>query len=225
MAEYILVHGIRIAKDFTPETFGRLTTLGSAFMVGRRSFQVCLCVCGDVRIVQTSALKRSVRSCGCLRSEMTSNRRRTHGKSRTVEYEAWKNMRKRCYNPQATQYKDWGGRGIKVCVRWQVFEAFLEDVGPRPSPQHSIDRIDVDGDYCPENCRWATRREQANNMRHNRRLSAFGRTQTLSQWATEIGIPDYCVRLRIDRYNWSVERSLSTPLKGNTPKGPANGSK
>ena len=227
MGKYILIHGIRVAKDFVPRSFGRLATLGPAFMVGRRSFVVCLCSCGSVLITQTNALKQHTQSCGCLRSEITTKRNTAHGKSKTAEYQAWKNMKKRCLNPNATQYKDWGGRGIKICDRWlgeSGFSNFLADMGNKPSEKHSIDRINVDGNYCPENCRWATAKHQANNTRRNRMLSAFGRVQTLSEWAAETGVAEHCVRLRIDRYNWSTEKALSTPHRSSTLKEKPNGS-
>jgi hypothetical protein len=138
--------------------------------------------------------------------------------SNTYEHLTWKRMRKRCSNPNATQFQDYGGRGIKVCERWKKFENFLADMGTRPGIGYSIDRIDVNGNYCPENCRWATAKEQANNTRRNRILVAFGKEMTLKQWAETTGLPDYCIRLRIDRYNWSIEQALSTPRRPTTSK-------
>jgi len=99
-------------------------------------------------------------------------------------------MRKRCYNPSNKQYKDYGGRGIKVCDRWldnkHGFENFLQDMGPRPSSKHSIERRDNNGNYCPENCYWATKKEQSRNTRRNCWLSAYGKTIILTDWAQEL---------------------------------------
>lgn len=100
---------------------------------------------------------------------------------------------------------------MKVCERWQKFENFLADMGERPSPQHSIDRIDNDGDYCPENCRWATHSEQANNRSSNRILTFNGVAQNVASWALALGIPDTALRCRLHA-GWSVERTLTTPL-------------
>ena len=196
MAKYILVHGIRVAKDFTPETFGRLTTLGPKFLLPipdgtYKAYQVCRCGCGEVLVVRTNNLKtNTAASCGCIRRSMTIDRNTTHGfasKSSPFNgtYRIWTGMVARCRYTHYPALKNWGGRGIKVCQRWQTFENFLADMGQRPSPTHSIDRIDVDGDYCPENCRWATRIQQNNNKRNNTLVTAFGKTQSLAEWCRE----------------------------------------
>lgn len=124
---------------------------------------------------------------------------RTHGGSRTLEYGLWNAMKSRCYNPAVACYPDYGGRGIQVCDVWRHdFGAFMRDMGPRPSLNHSVERLDNDGHYEPSNCRWATRQEQANNTRWNRRITAFGRTLTLTQWSRELGRPPQtlCNRLK-----------------------------
>lgn len=129
----------------------------------------------------------------------------------TREYRTWINMKSRCYTPTSTGYKDYGGRGIKVCERWlHSFGAFLEDMGPRPSPEHSIDRIDCDGDYEPSNCRWATRTEQARNFRANRIVEAFGRSMTLAEAAEQSGLPYNTVLYRLKR-GWTLDQALTLP--------------
>lgn len=115
----------------------------------------------------------------------------------------------RCTRPSQVGYKNYGGRGVKVCKRWEKFEAFLADMGERPEGL-SLERIDNDGNYEPSNCRWATRKEQGNNSRKNRHLTWKGETKTLSEWARLTGIASPTIRCRIDRYGWTVARALKT---------------
>jgi len=123
----------------------------------------CKCKCGKrVVVIGSNLRKRTTRSCGCLQKELAAKKQWKHGFKGTPEYRAWKNIKTRCYNPRSTRYDRWGGRGIRMCKRWRdSFQNFYDDVGPRPSPKHSLDRYpDGDGDYKPGNVRWATRSEQ-----------------------------------------------------------------
>lgn len=120
-------------------------------------------------------------------------------------------MRRRCYRVTYIGYQDYGGRGIRVCERWDSFENFLADMGFRPSPQHSLDRIDVNGNYEPGNCRWATDFEQANNKRDNRRIEFRGETRTLKEWANTLGVSHTTLADRIDRHG--VEWALAQERK------------
>ncbi len=143
---------------------GRLTVKGRADgYEGKGAHYHCACSCGNEVIVFGSNLRSAkTRSCGCLQMEA----RLHHGASRTPEYQAWKGMKGRCYNRKSTGYANWGGRGITVCEQWKnSFSAFLADVGPRPGPSYSLDRINVDGNYEPGNCRWATAEMQSRNTR------------------------------------------------------------
>lgn len=136
----------------------------------------CQCICGKTKLVASNELSSGlVRSCGCLHIESARRQglaSRTHGdrtnRRRTPEYRAWDSMKQRCLNPNTDNYADYGGRGITICPSWLNFSAFLADMGRKPSPSHSLDRIDVDGNYQPTNCRWATPKEQANNTRRNK---------------------------------------------------------
>lgn len=119
-----------------------------------------------------------------------------HGWSRTPEYQCWRGMKKRCGNHDDANY---GGRGIRVCARWQTFENFMADMGPRPSAAHSIDRIDNNGNYEPGNCRWATKLEQSQNTRVVRLITHNGRTLPVRAWARELGIDHKTVRERLAR--------------------------
>jgi hypothetical protein len=120
-------------------------------------------------------------------------------------------MRSKCKFPSQNHYKNYGGRGIAVCERWEnSFEDFLADMGPKPSPKHSIDRIDVNGIYEPSNCRWAASKEQANNRRTNHLIAAFGRSQTIARWSRETGIGSATIRHRLSR-GLSPEDALTRP--------------
>ena len=220
MAESILSNCDNAAKPYEPKVYGRLTIIGESFpkpvgTKGKKKLHVeCLCSCGTVKIYQLANLKSGItRSCGCLNRERNASHGHSPRSKVSPEYNSWKCMIRRCKNHNAINYKSYGGRGIKVCQRWQTFENFLVDMGKRPSSQHSLDRVDMNGDYCPENCRWATRSEQANNTRRNRFITAFGKTQTMQQWADEIGVSRDTLRYRIDRHNWPVEKALTTPSK------------
>jgi hypothetical protein len=118
-------------------------------------------------------------------------------------------MRKRCFDPSNKRFAHYGGRGIRVCKRWKTFEHFFVDMGPRPSPEHSLDRIDNDGHYSPDNCRWATRLEQANNKTATHWISHDGRTQSLASWARETGIGFSTIRYRLNS-GWPASRALET---------------
>lgn len=170
--------------------FGRLTVVDArAPTKNKQRMCACVCTCGVRKEVAVSYLVRGlVRSCGCLSRENTGNRARTHGKSKTPEYAVWCRMIARCTNPTVSRYPRYGGRGIKVCERWAAFENFLADMGEMPTRRHSLGRIDNDGDYCPENCRWETIAEQASNTSNNVRVTWNGREQTIAQWARELGI-------------------------------------
>jgi hypothetical protein len=165
--------------------YGRLTIVRD---VGDGKAEV-RCDCGNEKIVRIRYMQAGrTLSCGCLRSEMVSKRRTTHGQTNTREYKIWCKMKERCYLPSARNFHRWGGRGIEVCDRWRKsFSNFIADMGACPEG-HSIERIDQDGNYEPGNCRWATQREQMNNMSRNVIIEHDGKSQSVAEWAREIGV-------------------------------------
>jgi hypothetical protein len=201
----------RKALDLTGQVFGRLTVVRFSHKTTVNYWE-CLCQCGASCAIQTANLRSGCTiSCGCFQREGLRNRSKTHGMHGTPEYIAWIDMRQRCTNTQNAGYKNYGGRGIAVCEEWNSFEQFYADMGPRPSKDHSIDRIDNDGPYCKENCRWASHCVQINNRRATKTLSFNGETLTVSQWAQRLGVPRSTLQGRIER-GWSIPDAISTPV-------------
>lgn len=192
--------------DAVGKRFGRLLVLKILPMKTKNAKALCECRCGNKKIVDVYRVRtRSTKSCGCL------NHKLKHGRSKTPEFGVWRDMRLRCFNPDRVSYPNYGGRGISVCPRWdKSFRAFLSDMGERPTPKHSIERIDNDGDYKPSNCRWATRIEQASNQRTNRLITAGGVTKTLTQWSRDIGVCRSSIANRI-KYGMPPELAVYFP--------------
>jgi hypothetical protein len=206
-----------MTTDILGMKFNRWTVLASAPTKNHKGKSYsCRCECGTKRVVRKDQLTRGVsKSCGCLKAEVAAAQVKrlftTHGlANKTRTYGVWKGIRKRCTNPNAKEFKFYGGRGISMCNRWQRYENFLADMGEAPK-DHSIDRIDVNGNYEPKNCRWADKKTQMNNMRPNVLIKYMGETLTLKQWAEKLGVPYHRIYQRIFKLSWSVEKAFTAP--------------
>ncbi len=198
-------------KRAAVDNYGRLTIVS---MIGA-SHALCACSCGKApRVYKTASLRNgSTKSCGCLHRELLAARSTTHGLSKHPRYGIWKGMRRRCQVETDGDYANYGGRGVSVCQRWdESFEAFAQDMGPRP-PETSIERLENSGNYEPGNCIWATATQQRNNTRTNFVIEHAGKSQTLAQWAREIGVAPDAISARIRKLGWAIGKALSTPVR------------
>ncbi len=188
--------------DLTGKRFGRLTVLNRAENHGIHPSWHCRCDCGKETKVAGQHLRNgTTKSCGCLRIK--------HQLSYTLIYRSWRNMLSRCENPHDPNFSLYGGRGIKVCPQWHDIQAFREDMGDRPSPQYTIDRIDNNGNYDPGNCHWATSKEQSRNRRDNHLITFQGETRCQSEWAESLGISRQRLDYRLRVAGWTTEKALT----------------
>lgn len=210
--------------DLIGQRFGRLTVVDVVFDERRRCHCRCICECGKRAEVYLSDLMKGRQvSCGCFRRDITSSLNKTHGKHNSRLSRIWRTMKSRCNNPNVKVYPRYGGRGIQVCREWNdSFLKFYEwALASGYADDLTIDRIDNNGNYCPENCRWVTVKEQNNNRSSCHFLTAFGKTQTISQWSREVDIGAGRISYRI-LHGWTPERALTTPPKGSVPKSDTN---
>ncbi len=166
-----------------------------------------MCDCGEKTVVHGAELRSGdTQSCGCLHSEVTSKRHKTHGRSHTPEHNAWLSLKQRCTDQKRPDYANYGGRGIRVSKKWMHdFEAFYRHIGPRPSPRHSVERINNARGYMPGNVKWATATEQQNNKRQTVWVTIQGIRKPVAFWARERGISHQVLASRV-RYGWPEER-------------------
>lgn len=209
--------------DLTGERFGRLTVIEYKGTKKRKkgnksdSLWLCQCDCGTKKIIYGRALKDGgTKSCGCLRKEILLHKK--HGMSNTRLFKAWTCMTQRCKNPNDGAYKNYGGRGITVCEGWLGENGFENFYGWAMKNGYSddltIDRINVNGDYEPSNCRWATMKEQQNNKRNNHIISLNGEEHTISEWSRITGINKETIEARVNRYGYTDEEALMIPIRG-----------
>lgn len=207
------------ALELIGQRFGRLVveTQSNVRTLNGNIRWNCICDCGNKTTVTGAHLvSKNIQSCGCLHKEtvgaMSVNVNTTHGMSYSSEYRTWRAMINRCTNSNDQAYDDYGGRGITICDRWlNSFEAFYEDMGLRPSSDHTLDRREVNGNYDKSNCRWATPTEQANNKRNNVFYTHSGVTKTISEWSREYRIDYGKLYKRLIRDKWDFDRAVSIP--------------
>lgn len=205
-------------KDISGQTFNRWTVIGYDYGSSKKEARwVCKCACGDYKSVSGSSLrKKTSKSCGCLKGEIASKigkQTKTHGLSGHRVYNLYQSMVNRCHSPNHISYKNYGAKGVRVCDRWlNSFESFIEDMGV-PNPNDSIDRINNNLGYHPDNCRWVGKEKQNRNKSNNIKLTFSGRTMNMADWAREINIGISTLYARY-KAGWSDDRIISTPLRG-----------
>lgn len=205
-------------ENLTGQRFGHMVVIKEAPKSPKSpsSRWVCLCDCGNETVAYSFQLKNGSKvSCGCMRAELHRLGITTHGGRYTRLYRTWTNMKQRTGNPNHSAYPNYGGRGICVCSEWLAsFEAFRDwAVSTGYTDELTIDRIDVDGNYEPSNCRWISKAEQNRNQRSNKIIEYNGERKTMAEWAKQIGISEATLHRRINKLHWSMEQAITTPVK------------
>jgi len=199
-------------KDLTNQKFNRLTVLKLAPKQKHKVAWLCKCDCGKTTIVlATNLTGNRTRSCGCLKMEKLLQRSTTHNQRHTKIYEVWKTLKQRCLNPNNKFYFRYGGRGITVCEDWKNnFTSFYEwSMKNGYKEGLSIDRIDNNGNYCPENCRWTDKLTQANNTRTNHYITFRNQTKTIAEWSRHFNLPYGNIQGKLIRNNYDAEKAFS----------------
>lgn len=200
--------------DMTGKRYGMLEVIGRAPRRGKQgTFWECKCDCGNTTIVSSSGLKRGTRSCGCLKGIVSKQRSTTHGMTKSKLYYCWSNVKQRCCCETNKAFKNYGGRGIKMCEDWKnSFESFARWAASAGYKEGlTIERIDVNGDYCPENCKWISLSDQATNRRSNIVVDYNGESHCLSEWCEMYDVDYYLVYNRMHKNHWSFERAIFEP--------------
>ena len=204
--------------DLTGNRFGRLTVIGvDKGRSGRDKYWLCKCDCGNTSVTTTHKLVNGMtRSCGCYAIERAKENGTKHGWSYTRLYRIWRGMKERCLNKNSKSYRNYGARGISVYPEWIEFEPFRDwAINNGYMDNLTIERIDVDGNYCPDNCKWATYSDQENNKRNTVRIEYNGETHSISEWSEIVGIGIETIRHRINS-GWSIEEALTKPAQKRT---------
>lgn len=202
--------------------YGRLTAIRDLGVKGGNRYWLFRCSCGNKKKIQSSnVLYYSTKSCGCLRSELMKNckNQTKHGMSDTHFYNIWKHVKRRCFNKNANEYVNYGGRGISC--EWSTFDDFKKDMHTSyikhrkesGKKNTTLDRIDNNGNYSKNNCRWATRGEQMRNTRANQMFTIGGKTKCFTDWANESDLPNSTIHARVFRLGWDIEKALTTQRK------------
>lgn len=204
------------------QRFGRLTVIGQEKSQGGKSAWKCLCDCGNITtVVSTNLTLGKIKSCGCIRREQITERNITHNLTKSKIYKVWKGIKQRCSNPKHPSYKNYGARGIRVCeewkenfdgfYQWSIANGYIENKGNQKTNLLTIDRIDNDKNYSPDNCRWVDRATQARNKRGNKIIVYKGEKHCLIEWCEILNLSYRRTLGRLDK-GWSAERAFETPL-------------
>ncbi len=196
--------------DLTGVRFERLTVVSEHGRQNGHVTWLCRCDCGNETVACSGDLKqRKTRSCGCLHNEMVAQITKSHEMANTRLYNIWANMKQRCSNPNASSYEDYGGRGITICDEWLDPDNFFKwALSSGYDKKLTLDRIDVDGNYEPSNCRWVTVKKQNNNRRSNHNLTFNGETHNMQEWSEITGISRSAIKGRLNR-GWTIEEALT----------------
>ena len=192
------------------QKYAKLTVLSQVGVnkSGEKMYE-CLCECGNIKVIRGNSIRRGLTtSCGCYRSQYISNKNKSHEQCDNPTYKSWTAMKSRCLNPNTVAYQNYGGRGIKICDEWMDFNNFLRDMGDKPKGK-TLDRIDVNGNYEPSNCRWASVKEQNRNTRQNVMITYNGETLCMKEWAERLSISYPTLQSRI-RSGWDAKKALET---------------
>jgi len=199
--------------DLTGQRFGRLTVIKRVYPFPTRTYWECKCDCGNIiTVVSPCLISGHTKSCGCYQIQQTKKSNTKHGMRHSRIYAIWCHMKSRCNNKNDGKYYDYGARGIKVCNKWLKFEGFYEDMGSTYKDDLTIDRIDFNGNYCKENCRWATISEQENNKSNNHLITFNGETDTMMNMSKKYHLTYSTLKHRIQR-GWNIKEALTTPQR------------
>jgi len=204
--------------DITGQKFGRLTVVEFVEVRKNKSYWKCKCDCGKEKITVNNSLKKgNTKSCGCISKEKNSNLR--HGMGSTRFYRIHQSIKTRCLNSNTQHYEYYGGRGVKVCDEWlefkgfqEMYSSYLEHIKIHGEKNTTIERIDVNGNYCKENCRWATMKEQGRNKRSNVYIIYKGELKTKGEWLEKLNLNRSLINKRL-QMGWTIEKAFETPIR------------
>jgi len=211
-------------KELTGKRFGKLIVLSFYKRIKNQTMWICKCDCGTIKIINGSNLTRNITSsCGCYGKEQRIKSLTIHGLTNHKLYSVYSSIKQRCYDKNSHKYKNYGGRGITICDEWRndfkkfydwaINNGYKEEKLPNGINNLTIGRIDNDSNYCPENCRWETNKQQMNNMTTSHFITYKGKTKTMKQWCENLNLKYLTIAQRINCGNWSIERAFETPIR------------
>lgn len=203
--------------DLTGQKFGRLTVLARVWRVNTSAaYWLCRCDCGTLRVVYGTNLTKGLsKSCGCLQKEIVTECNSSHGLSHSRIYRIWSNIKTNCHNPNSPNYAYSGAKGVDVCDEWQKFDSFYEwSMMNGYADDLVLGRINKNKGYSPDNCIWVTYKTDCNNRSYNNNIEFRGEVHTLKEWSEKLDIPRNTLWMRLNKYGWTIERTLTTKVRG-----------